>query len=414
MLSKFRFSFLFARRYLLSKKSHHLVNFISLISVIGIAAGTAALFVILSVFNGFEYLVLGLFNSYNPDLLVEPVRGKVFDSQAIDDSKLYQWPGVKAVVNVLEENALLKYKDKQFIARIKGVSSNYPGLAEADSILIDGKFLLKNHDRNYTVMGYGVAYSLGIRLNDYENPVEVYLPDRNAHSIQANPESFRNSSLIVSGVFSIQQEIDEKYILSSIEFIQELLESPGKLSSAEVHLKEGTDIEAFQSRLQKQLGNNFTVKNRYQQEELLYRIIKSERWAIFFILSFILIIATFNVFSSLSMLILEKRKDTRILWSMGAPLKLIRSIFINEGLLIVIMGALSGLIFGILICFLQQQFGFVKLGGETGNFLVDAYPVKMKVLDILLILITVALVGLASVVIPVKKLSTKFLKNRID
>ncbi len=414
MFSTPRFSFLFARRYLVSKKTHHLINIITFISIIGITTGTAALFVVLSVFNGFENLVLGLFNQFNSDLVVLPAKGKTFEEQAFDQKKIYQWPGVKSVVQVLEENALLKYQDKQFIASLKGVDSSFLLLPESDSILIEGEYRLEKGPIGSAVMGYGVAYSLGIRLDDYLNPVEVFLPDRKAQNISINPESFRHASMVVSGVFSIQQEIDEKYVLTSLSFVRDLLDAPNELSSVEIRLLPGTDLVDFQQHLKTSLGKEFVIKNRFEQEELLYRVLKSERRAIFVILTFILLVATFNVLSSMSMLILEKRRDIRVLHAMGASKRLIRSVFFTEGTLIVIIGAVFGLAAGGILCLLQQHFGFVKLGGGNGNFVVSAYPIAVKFADGLMIFFTVLCIGIFASIIPVLKISTQFLKNRAN
>lgn len=412
MFSTPRFSFLFARRYLVSKKTHHLINIITFISIIGITTGTAALFVVLSVFNGFENLVLGLFNQFNSDIVILPAKGKTFEEQALDQEKLYQWPGVKSVVQVLEENALLKYQDKQFIASLKGVDSSFTLLPESDSILIEGEYRFQKGPFGNAVMGYGVAYSLGIRLDDYLNPVEVFLPDRKARNISVNPESFRHASLVVSGVFSIQQEIDEKYVLTSLSFVRDLLDAPKELSSVEIRLLPGTDLVEFQQHLKSSLGKEFVIKNRFEQEELLYRVLKSERRAIFIILTFILLVATFNVLSSMSMLILEKRRDIKVLHAMGASKRLIRSVFFTEGTLIVIIGAVFGLAAGGILCLLQQHFGFVKLGGGDGNFVVSAYPIAVKFADALMIFFTVLFIGILASIIPVLKISTQFLKNR--
>ncbi len=399
---------LFARRYLVSRKSNHLINIITLIAITGITAGTAALFVILSVFNGFENLVLGLFNKFNPDLVIVPAKGKTFVQQELNLDSVYTWPEVRSVVKVLEENALIKYKDKQFIATLKGLDTGFLSLPEADSLLIEGEYRFSHGETAQSVPGYGVAYSLGIQLDDFMHPMEVYLPDRKRKNISMDAESFRRSFMTASGVFSIQQEIDDQFVLVPLEFVRELLDADQELSSVEIRLRKDARISDVQPRLKSLAGSGFIVKNRFEQEELLYKILKSERRAIFIILSFILIIATFNVMSSMSMLILEKRRDIRILHSIGSPLSLIRRIFFTEGLLIVLVGAVAGLLLGAGLCLLQQYFGFVKLGGGTGNFIVTAYPVSMKITDGLLILFIVGGIGLFSSLFPVLKISGNF------
>lgn len=408
MLFKGTLPALFAKRYLVSRKSHHLINIITLIAITGITAGTAALFVILSVFNGFENLVLGLFNKFNPDLILVPAQGKTFRERDLNLDSVYTWPEVRSVVKVLEENALIKYKDKQFIATLKGVDASFVKLPEADSLLIEGEYRFNSGETAQAVPGYGVAYSLGLQLDDFLHPMEVYLPDRKRKAVSMDAESFRRSFMTASGVFSIQQEIDDKFVLVPLTFVQYLLEADQELSSVEIRIRKAQDADAVQARLAAQTGESFVIKNRFEQEELLYKILKSERRAIFIILSFILLIATFNVLSSMSMLILEKRRDIRILHAIGAPVSLIRRIFLTEGLLIVLTGAVAGLILGSILCLLQQTFGFVKLGGGTGNFIVSAYPVSMKASDGILIFLIVLSLGFLASLFPVLKISRHF------
>ncbi len=408
------FSFFIARRYLVSKKTHNLINLISGISISGIAIGTMALIVVLSVFNGFEGLVLSLFNKFNPDIQIVASEGKTFNKTDIQSYKLREFPGVANYAEVIEENALLKYRSRQFIATLKGVSESYIENHKSDSIILDGVFLLQKDNQEFSVMGYGVAYTLGINLADYRNPVEVYIPSRTKKSLTPTPESFKTERLIVSGVFSIQQEYDNKYIYVSVPFMQKLLDYDKELTSIELCLSPGTDIASFQKSMEKKLGSRFSVKNRFQQQELLYRILRSERWAIFFILTFILLIATFNVIGSLTMLILEKRNDIRVLWSLGCNEKTIRRIFILEGMFVVLAGAIIGLFMGFMLCILQQEFGLVKLGSKEGAFLVNAYPVDMRFVDFLIVTTTVLSIGYISAFIPVRRISRRFVEKRIN
>ncbi|MCD4745443.1 MAG: ABC transporter permease [Bacteroidales bacterium] len=390
-----------AKRYLLSKKSHNIINIISGISLTGITIGTMALIVVLSVFNGFENLVKSLFNSFNPDLLITVNEGKTFNSNDIPKEKLKSLPGVINYTEVVEENALLKYKSKQYIVTIKGVSSDFEKDNPLDSMIVNGSFTLRNNNQNFALLGYLVAYYLGANLNDFINPITVYVPRRHKSAGLNLEQAFNNKVIFPSGFFSVQQEFDSKYVIVPLEFARNLLEYNNELTAIELRLANNADTDNIQEKVKKILGENFSVRNRFQQQELLYKIMKSEKWAIFLILSFILLIATFNVIGSLSMLILDKKKDIAVLWSMGADNKLLKRIFLTEGLLISLFGAISGLVLGGIICWLQQKFSLIQLGSDN-SFVVDAYPVKMQILDFVYVFFTVFLIGLAAAWYPVR------------
>ncbi len=404
-----------ARRYLISKKSHNIINFISGISVLGVTVGTLALVIVLSVFNGFEDLVLSLINSFNPDLKIEAVTGKVIHMDDFPEEKLKKIQGVKSIIPVIEEKALVKYRDKQHIVTMKGVGEGFEKISPVNDFIISGELKLKQGDQDFAVIGAGVAWYLSLYLGDFTPPVMVYLPKRTRKSFSGPlAQAFNDATIPVSGVFAIQQEFDSQYVLVPIGLMKNLLEYSDEVSSLEIALAVGSDTEKVQKQIIRILGEDFSVKNRFQQQELLYKVMKSEKWAIFFILVFILIIATFNVIGSLSMLILDKKKDIAVLWSLGADKKLIKRIFTIEGMLISVAGGILGLVLGGMLAWLQQQYGFIKLGGDGGSYIIEAYPVKVKISDLVYILLTVLFIGFVTVWYPVRQISRKYLAGRMN
>ena len=405
--------FYIAKRYLISKKSHNIINIISGISVVGITIGTMALIVVLSVFNGFEGLVTSLFNTFNPDLQITVKEGKTFTPSEINASKIKEIPEVEFFTEVIEENALLKYKSKQHIVTIKGVSPEFENMSGLDSMLIDGDFILKKNGNNYALLGAGIAYYLGIYLYDFKDPISIFVPRRTKNMGFNFENAFNSGILIPAGIFSVQQDFDTKYTIIPISIARELLEYSDEVTSIEIGLKPEADVEEIKEKIQKIADEKFLIKDRFQQQEFLYKIMKSEKLAIFLILTFILIIATFNVIGSLSMLILDKKKDIAVLSSMGASKQLIRRIFLYEGLLISLSGAITGLFLGGLLCFLQQQFGLIRLGESDSTFVVNFYPVTLQFLDFLFVFITVLIIGLFSAWYPVRQISGKYLKRNL-
>lgn len=378
----------------------------------GITIGTMALIIVLSVFNGFENLIISLFNTFNPDLVISIKEGKTFNYDNIPEATIRKIPGVVYYTEVVEENVMLKYTDKQHIVRIKGVSDDFEKMSRLDTMLIEGSFVLEQGNSNYAVLGAGIAYLVNVNLNDILNPLYVYAINR-TKKITFNPEgNFNTLKILPSGVFSVQQDFDNKYVIVPLRFAQKLLDYKDELTAVEIGLSEDADREEIQTELQELLGEKFTVKNRFQQQELLYKIMKSEKWGIFLILSFIILIATFNVIGSLSMLIIDKKKDINILWSLGADHKLIKRIFLLEGLLITISGAVLGLLLGSIVCWIQQQFGIIRLEGTENTFVVQAYPVQMVFMDFVYIFLTVSLIGLAAAWYPVRQISKKYLGGK--
>jgi len=409
------FPFYIAKRYLIAKKSHNIINIISIISVIGVMVGTGALIIVLSVFNGFEGLVMGLFNSFNPDLKIEAIEGKTFTLSEDQSRKIKQIPGIAFVVETVEENALARFGDKQSIVMMKGVEDSFMEMTPLGDFMVNGNYTLGSSNRPAAVIGAGVAYYLGIYPEDFAVPMSLYLPKRTRKTLTGTPEqSFNSLPVHVAGVFTIQQEFDMSYVIVPITLARELLEYDREVTSLEIGLTYPADISQVKQSIRELLGADFQVKDRYQQQALLYRVMKSEKWAVFFILSMILVIAAFNMIGSLSMLIVDKKKDIAVLWSLGASKSQIRKIFFSEGMMISLAGGLLGLFLGGLLALLQQEFGFLRLGGGEGTYIVDAYPVKVQLLDFIYVMITVVVIGAATTWYPVRQISKKYLAQRMN
>jgi len=390
-----------ARRYLVSRKSHNIINVISGISIVGVTMGTMALIIVLSVFNGFEKLVISLFNSFDPDLRITALHGKTFSTLDFPEEKLRKIPGVLYLSEVIEENALLKFKEKQCYVTLKGVSEEFTRMTGIDTMMAEGEFALQKGDLDMAVLGYGVAGFLNANLNDYKNPIAIYVPNRMSSFSGGFENAFSTEVIFPSGAFAIQKEFDVKYVILPLRFIKKLLHYDREVTAIELGLDQGTNTQEVQKKVQSLLGSQFVVKNRFQQQEVIYKIMKTEKWGVFLIVGFILFIATFNMVGSLSMLILDKKKDIAVLKSMGASDKLIRRIFMMEGMLISLTGAMAGLILGAVICWAQLQFGLIKLGSDESTFVVSTYPVQMQLLDFLLVLATVLGIGMLAAWYPV-------------
>jgi len=397
-----------ARRYLISKKSHNLINVISLISVIGQAVGTAALIIVLSVFNGFEDVIKSLYSTFNPDFEITAEKGKTINYANFPQESLLSISDINGIAGIVEEDALFKYRDKQYIAKIKGVPPGYQNISKVDSMTREGDFVLQEGASNFAVVGAGVAWFLDINLNDYRNLLSIYLPKRGNASSFRFENAFNNEVIHPAGVFSVQQEFDEKYVFVPLRFARNLLDYTNEITAVEVFLKPGADTDAVKSALENRLGDDYTIKNRFQQNVALYKVLESEKLIIFLIMLFILILASFNMIGSLSILIVEKLKDIAILKSMGADKNLIRKIFTAEGIFISLAGSLSGLLVGFIILLLQQHFGLVSLGADEGDFIINAYPVRMLVSDFIYVFFAVMLIGLMAIWYPVRFLTRKY------
>ncbi len=409
------FPFYIARRYLFSKKSTHAINVISAISVVGVAVATMALVVTLSVFNGFHDMVASFFTQMDPQLKVTPVKGK---TAPVDDpilTKIRQLPQVEVATECLEDQALAVYGDRQLMVKVKGVEDNFDSLTHIREILEgDGSFELHAADMNYGIPGLGVAYLLGMGYT-YDNPLKIYAPKREGQLDLANPmEGFVEDELYSPGVlFAMKQsKYDKNYILTSIDFTRKLFAQDGMLSSLEMRLKPGSDFDAVKSEMKQLAGDKYYVRDRYEQQEDTFRIMKIEKLIAYIFLTFILMIACFNIIGSLSMLIIDKRDDVVTLRNLGASDRQITRIFLFEGRMISVIGALIGIAIGLLLCWLQQQYGFVRLGSSEGSFVVDAYPVSVHPTDIVLIFITVVAVGFLSVWYPVRYFAKRLLSPK--
>ena len=405
-----KFALYIAKRYLFSKKSHNIINVITGVSVTGVAIGTMALIVVLSVFNGFEQVVSSLFNTFNPDLKIEPVKGKVISQAELDSSAIASLDGVANYVEVIEENALLRNKNRQHIAAIKGVSPSWLEVGALDTMLVSGRMQLQQGKADFAIMGYGVAYYLDVDLAALENAVHVYVPSSETSSVMLH-KAFNAKKISPAGIFSIQQELDTKYVFVPIRFARDLTGYDQSITAIELYLDANADKKQMEKQIKQIVGPGFTVKDRYEQQALLYKIMKSEKLAIYLILTFILIIATFNLIGSLSIIMIDKKQDISFLWNMGADKRLIKRIFYAEGLLISLTGALGGLIAGFIIGWLQQAFGLIQLD-TTGSFVVQAYPVDMKFTDFLLVFATVMVAGVLATLYPVNQIASNYFKDK--
>ena len=394
--------FYIARRYLFAKKSR-LVNWISGISTMSIMVGTAALILVLSVFNGLNELIASLYNSFDPDLKIEVIEGKYFYDDEIDLSEIAEIKGVSAVVPVLEEEVLLRYDDKQLIATVKGVGENFEYLTNFDDYIVDGNYFLESDGTPFAVVGYGIASAMGINPRNPFEPIEFYVPKRGQTMNMMSTDAFSVDYALPSGSFSSILEYEEKYIITSLNFAQRLIDAHEEISAIEIGLLHKANLSRIQKQIQNLVGNDFSVKNRMQQQEMYYKTIQSERLSIILILSFILLIATFNMIGSLLMVIYDKRKDIAILRSMGCSTPMLRQIFGMEGLMIAFVGGFFGLFLGGGIAWLQQRFGLLKLGGGDG-FVVSAYPVQIQVSDFILVFAIVLMVGLISSLAPLRRI----------
>lgn len=406
--------FYIARRYLFSKKKHNAINIISGISVCGVALATLALVCTLSVFNGFQDMVAGFFTAFDPELKITIREGKVFEPQGAAFQEVRSLPEIGVWTETLEENAMVQYKDRQAMAIIKGVEDNFEELTSIDSLLYGaGEFILHDSIVDYGVLGVELISELGTGLQ-FVDPLQVYAPKRNVRVNMANPSaSFNRDYLFSSGVVFVvnQQKYDARYILTSLSFARNLFNYDTEVSAVELKLKPGADVTAVQRKIARILGDEFVVLDRYEQQADVFRIMEIEKFISYLFLTFILAIACFNVIGSLSMLILDKREDVETLRNLGADDRLIARIFLFEGRLISLFGALSGIVLGLLLCYIQQRFGIISLGGGNGSFIVDAYPVSVHVTDVVLIFITVITVGFLSVWYPVHYLTRRLLKK---
>ena len=396
-----------ALRYLFAKKSHNVINLISAISAIGMAIGTAALIIILSVYNGFDTLVRSMMSSVEPDLLITPATGKTFTPEG----DVYDWiaeqESVQTMCCILEDEVFINYADKQSIAKAKGVDWVYEEESPLQDHMIKGTFSLHKGDVSLACVGAELASNLGLEPR-FLTPIEIYFPSRTRKISTSNPAaSLEYIKVWPSGVFQAGSEIDKELLILPIEKMRELLEYDHEVSAVELRLKDGisdNELERLQHEISQKLGPDYHVKDRFQQNESLYRMMKYEKIAIYMILIFVIIIIAFNIFGSLSMLIIEKKTDISTLRHIGTPESTIRRIFVLEGWMISLIGLAAGLVLGIGFALLQQHFGMIKM---PGHFIVQAYPIVISWMDVLLVTGGVAVIGYIIALLPVSFLSKR-------
>lgn len=406
------FPFFIARRYLFSKKSTHVINVISSISVIGVAVATMALVIVLSVFNGFHDLVASLFTSFDPQLKVVPVEGKTAPSDDPILTQIRLLPEVDVATETVEDQALAIYQGKQAMVKIKGVEDNFSELSHITDILYgDGTYSLHAANLEYGILGIRLAQTMGIGAQ-WDGYLKIYAPKKEGQLDLSNPgEGFVADSLNSPGVlFSVRQsKYDKNYIVTSIAFARNLFGQQGMLSDLEIRLKEESDLNAVKAEMQKIAGTKYKVLDRFEQQEDTFKIMSIEKLMAYIFLTFILVVACFNIIGSLSMLIIDKKNDVVTLRNLGANDKQITRVFLFEGRMIAVIGAVIGIGLGLLLCLLQQQYGFVRLGESEGSFIVDAYPVSVHYTDVAIIFVTVIAVGWLAVWYPVRALSKRLL-----
>ena len=391
---------LFARRYLFSRSSHSVINIISGICVAGMAIGTAALIIILSVFNGFNRLVSDSLSEVAPDILVSPTKGKVFVPKGEAFEWAYENDDVLNMSEVLEEQVFISYDGKQALAKAKGVDNVYEEESPLKNHIKDGEFILRFGDLKKAVVGMGLAYNLGISPR-FLSPIEIYYPVREGKVSLSNPmNSLSEVDVRPSGLFSINANLDNELIIVPIETMRELLHYENEVSAVEIRTADGASVQKVADGLKERLGPDFKVLNRYEQNENLFKMMRYEKLAIYMILIFIIIIIAFNIFASLTMLVIEKKDDISTLKSLGATDSLVRRIFVMEGWMISLLGLAIGLVIGVAFALLQQKFGFIKM---PGNYVVTSYPIVLKLTDILWTVAGVAGVGYLIALLPTLK-----------
>ena len=400
------FPFFIAKRYLFTSKSKNVVNIISYISLFGVAVGTAALVIVMSVFNGFEKLVLDMYNSFDPHLKITSVVGKTFNPEDVK-SILLEQKDIKLYAEVLEEKVLIQNNGNEIIATIKGVDDNFNELVNFSKLVVFGDSVFENFNGNAVIVGNGIAYNLSINVNNIFEQINITAPNRTSKYIKDKSDLVKTAFLPI-GVFSLQAEYDNEYIICPLKNLQNILERENEVSAIEVNLLNSENMEDVKSEIQKQIGDNYIVKTRLEQHEFLYKLLNSEKLAVFLILVFILIIASFNIISSLSMMMIDKQKDIKTFWNLGSSEKQIRNIFFTKGILGVLVGSAIGLFIGVGFSLLQQHFGFIAM---EGNFVVNAYPVELNIKDVLIVEITVIVIGLIASFYPAKVLTNRFLKK---
>ena len=402
------FPFFIAKRYSFSSKRTNIVNIISYISLLGIAIGTAALVIVLSVFNGFEQIVLEMYNSFDPHLKVYSSQSKTFTKNDVED-KILDIEEIENYSFTLTERVLMEHNNNEVIVELKGVDDSFDEIVEIDSLLKLGGYFYDDlyKENDVLVLGAGVMNNLSVDLNNIFSKIVVTVPEKESKYIRDSSDIER-SVFTPIGMFSVQSEYDNKYSISPLKRVQKLLDREGEASSLEILLKNEKDMDELKLKLQQILGEDFIIKTRIEQHQFLYKLLNSEKLAVFIILTFILIIASFNIISSLSMLMIDKKNDITTFWKLGSNRKQIINIFFMKGFLGVLIGSLIGLSIGVLFCLLQQHFGLIPM---QGNFVVNFYPVKLDMIDVIIVELIVIIIGLITSYFPSKVLTDRFLRS---
>ena len=389
-----------ARKYLFSRKLS-LVNVISFIAILGVAGMSAALVVILSVFNGFDSIISSMVNQFDPDMKIAPVKGKTFTMPQDIRSQLSNIEGVEGVSFTVEETALFQYDNYQYIATIKGVDNGYAQVCDIPANVIIGEYLLQDTSGvPFAIVGSDIAANLWVQPNGL-TPMKIYAPRRTAKISTSPAEAFSSGLLMPSGVFHIHQDFDAKYVIAPLSFTKEILELDDDEFSA-IEIRTNGDDDAIATRIRQLIGDNFTIKNRYQQQDTLYKIMQSEKLSIFVMLTFIIIIASFNIVGALAMLIIDKKGDIATLSHLGANNGFLRKIFVRTGQLITITGVISGIALGLLVCWLQLNFQLLTF--PEGSYIIDAYPVEVRFWDVIATAVIVTAIGFLAALIPTRRL----------
>ncbi len=404
-----------ALRYLFAKKSQNVINVVSMISVTGVLVGSLALIVVLSVFNGLHGLIGSLYSSFDPELKIIPREGKVFSTDTIAFDDIRQIEGVEHITGILEDHALLRSEKRQVPAIVMGVDEHFADVSGIDSIIVNGEYKLGNESEKYGVIGYVLADQLSIRLN-FVRPLVIYAPKRQGRVNMMRPDqSFRKEYLHPAGMFGVHQlDYDSRYLIVHIDQARRLFEyGDDVVSSLGLSLEEGTKTAKIKTTISNLLGDDFEVRDRKEQHATFYKLMRVEKFMAYLILLFILVIATFNVIGTLSLLIFEKRESIGTLRSLGANRNLINKIFLVEGWLISLAGVTAGVLLGSLLVWIQQQFGLLQFQGG-GSFVVDAYPIALKWTDMVLVYFSVSLVGLLAAWYPVKVIVKRYYSEQGD
>lgn len=404
----FKLPWYIAKRYLFSKKSNNLINVISGISITGVTLSTAALVFILSIFNGFEQFISTMFSDLDPHLRITVKQGKVFDANTAGIEEIKKLDGV-VYGEFLEEQALLKYDDRQLAVIVKGVDENFSLLSDIKACIEEGSFLLKQASIPYAVIGVGVSRELRASPQ-FITPLEIHAPQRKISAAQAlrRPDlAFQRQAFVLSGIFKVRQVVyDEQYIFIDKELAQDLFDYQGMLSGIELKVSDEQKLVSVKEQVRAILGEDFLVEDRYEQQKDFFQMLQLEKWMAYLLMAFVLIIATFNVVGTLSMLVVDKQKDIQILNSMGADYGLIRRIFLIEGWATSLLGAVLGLLLGAVLCLLQMQYGFIAL--PEGGFMINHYPIAWRLSDFLLVGITVSVIGFFAAYYPVKYIFKRY------